>query len=58
MRDQWHIAETKADALIAGWESEAAIRSLSADEATYWSEGEAWIRSQATAAPEDAGREA
>jgi hypothetical protein len=58
MRDQWHIAETTADALIAAWESQAAIRSLSVDEATYWSDGEAWIRSRATAAREDAGGEA
>jgi hypothetical protein len=54
LRDQWHVPEIRADALIDAWEEEAATRSLSADAATYWSDGEAWIRAHAGASHDGA----
>jgi hypothetical protein len=44
IRDHWHVPEERANALIEAWDQEAAQRSLSPGQPTYWHDAEAWIR--------------
>lgn len=43
IRDQWHVAEERADALIEQWEQQSAP-SLRQEHLDYWAQAEAWIR--------------
>jgi hypothetical protein len=44
IRDEWHVPEAEADALLVGWDDEARRRELAPDGATFWSDGAEWIR--------------
>jgi hypothetical protein len=48
IRDEWHVPEAKADALLDAWEITASERGLAAGQPTYWQEGEKWVRAQTT----------
>ena len=47
IRDEWHVAEARADALLDAWAITANERGLMPGQATYWQEGEEWIREHA-----------
>ena len=44
IRDQWHLAEERADALIEAWDQEAQERLLRHSDPTSWRDAEVWIR--------------
>jgi hypothetical protein len=44
IRDQWHVSEGRADALLEAWATEATERGLKPGETGYWTAGEAWVR--------------
>lgn len=48
IRDHWRVPEARADALLDAWAITASERGLVPGQATYWQEGEEWIRAQAT----------
>jgi hypothetical protein len=41
------LGSTKAEALVARWEAEAARRGVGRDAPAYWSEAERWFKEQA-----------
>lgn len=43
LRDEAHVPEDRASALVDSWLSEAENRGLRRDEPRYWSEGWAWL---------------
>jgi hypothetical protein len=47
IRDEWHVAEARAGALLDAWAITANERGLMPGQATYWQEGEEWIREHA-----------
>jgi hypothetical protein len=47
IRDEWHVPQTKADALLDAWAIEAKERGLEPGQGAHWQEGEEWIREQA-----------
>ena len=44
--DAWGLTESMAEALLAGWEQEAATRGLRALDRGYWTTGEEWMAGQ------------
>jgi hypothetical protein len=44
IRDEWHVPEAKADALLEAWVAEARCRDIAPDDPAYWREGAVWIR--------------
>ena len=46
IRDQWHVAEQRADAVIEAWDQEARERLLQHSDPNYWRDAEVWIREQ------------
>lgn len=49
IRDQWHVPEERANALLDAWDQEAMKRFLPPGDAAYWRDGEAWIRGRGDA---------
>jgi hypothetical protein len=49
VRDEWHLLEERADALVDAWDQEAMNRFLTPGDAAYWRDGEAWIRERVDA---------
>ena len=47
LRDHWHVPEARADALLDAWARTARERGLQLGQATYWQEGEEWLRTEA-----------
>ena len=47
IRDHWHVPEARADALLDSWATTASERGLMPGDASYWQEGEKWIRLRA-----------
>ena len=46
LRDQLHLPEVRADALLDEWTVRAAERGLTPSHAGFWQEGEEWIQEQ------------
>jgi hypothetical protein len=46
IRDHWHVAEERADAVIEAWDQEARERLLQHCDPNYWRDAEVWIREQ------------
>lgn len=44
IRDQWHVPEERANALLDAWEIVARERGLEPGQVGYWRESEEWIR--------------
>jgi hypothetical protein len=47
IRDQWHVPEERANALLDAWEIVARERGLEPGQVGYWRESEEWIRQRA-----------
>jgi hypothetical protein len=43
LRDEVHVREDRASALVDSWLSEAENRGIRRDDPRYWSEGWAWL---------------
>ena len=44
--DAWRLTESKAEALLVGWEQEAERRRLRRPDPGYWTTGEEWMAGQ------------
>ena len=47
IRDQWHVPEERANALLDAWEIVARERGLEPGQVGYWRESEEWIQQRA-----------
>lgn len=47
IRDQWHVPEERANALLEAWAKTASERGLVPGQPSYWQEGEKWLRAEA-----------
>ena len=43
IRDQWHVPEAKADAVLDAWAIEARERGPEPGQGSYWQDSEVWI---------------
>lgn len=51
IRDEWHVPEHRADALLEAWAVEAASTGITTAASGYWGAAEGWVRDRLAGKP-------